>query len=761
MFTKTFFSKSLGAAIITLLSFSHSYSQTIRGYVYDAETQEPLIGANVVISKTQTGTATGFNGSFELEVKSGTLLQVSFIGYKTIEVESKNEIEIYLTPTISLEKLIIEAVRAESTDPVTQSTLSKTEITQEYNGEQPIFYLEKLTPSIISYSESGTKLVNGGAMRLRGISQERINITLNGIPLNDMIDHGVFFSNFTDISGSFQSVQVQRGVGTSANGVASYAGSVNFESVSLEKQKRGGTVETGIGSFNTSRLNASISSGMVDEKWSFYSNFSKIQSDGYRDNTSTDAYSFFFSGGYFGEKDLFKINAFDARSKNGLGYLAVAESDLEVDPTINYLNENDKDDFGQRLIQLQHTHLFSDDFSTTSSLYYGGASGDYFYTYFDNGSFEQINYPLRNDHYGLMVNGTYKVGEWELNSGVHAYKFDRINEESFTPDFANPYYLETSTKKEISWFGKADWRRENFLVTADLQLRTMDLTIQPDFNFIGIQPEGDIEKDWTFLSPRIGITYWLNKSISTYASVGYTGREPTKVDIFGGFNLGAANYNEAKADNFNPEYVTDVETGVRANFQKLALSANVFYMDFKDEISPIGEVLAFGVQERRNIENSYRAGIELEWTFLPVREFSYSGNATFMTSEIESYTDGDGNTFNNVTPILTPGIIINQQIRYIIGNGFTVGLSGRYISDSYLALSNLEDDIVPASFVMDGSLGFSYKMTELKLQVNNILDETYYSNGTLVDTDFDGVHDDQGYFVNATRNFFLSLKLNF
>ena len=761
MFTKTFYSKSLWAAIFSLFIFTQGYSQTISGFVYDAETKEPLVGASVVVLTTQSGVATGFDGSFELRTQSGVQLQASFIGYKTMEVEARDGVEILLTPTIRLEKLIIEAVRANNTDPVTQSTLSRRELSQEYNGEQPIFYLEELTPSITAFSESGTKLVNGGSMRLRGISQERINISLNGIPLNDMIDHGVFFSNFTDISGSFESVQVQRGVGTSANGVASYAGSVNFESVNLEKIKQGGTVETGLGSFNTSRLNASVSSGMVDDKWAFYGNFSKIQSDGYRDNTSTDAYSFFFSGGYFGEKNLFKINAFDARSKNGLGYLAVSESDLEVDQTINYLNENDKDDFGQRLIQLQHTHLFSDDFITTSSLYYGGASGDYFYTYPDNGSLAQINYPLRNDHYGFMINGTYKMGDLEFNSGIHTNIFDRTNKESVTPDFANPYYSETSTKKEVSWFGRTDWRSKDLLITADFQIRTMNLSIQPDFDFIGIPADGDIEKNWTFLNPRLGITYWLDPSISTYVSVGRTGREPTKIDIFGGFNLGSVNYAEAKANNFDPEYVTDIESGIKANFQHLALAANVFYMDFKDEIAPIGEVLAFGVQRRKNIENSYRAGVELEWKYLPIRELSFSGNATFMKSEIESFTDGLGVTFENVNPILTPEFMINQQVQYVIGNGLTVGLSGRYIGESYLALSNLEDDILPASFAVDASAGFSFKNAEFKPQVNNLLDEIYYSNGVPVDTDFDGTNDDQGYFVNATRNFFLSLKLNF
>lgn len=749
--------------LILLTSMSIA-AQTIRGVVLDSETLEPLAGANVVLAETQSGTATGFDGSFELEARSGEELQISFVGYQTQVVLATQDIRILLVPTIQLEKLIIEAVRAEPIDPVTQSTISSREIQREYQGEQPIFYLERLTPSITSFSESGTRLFNGGQMRLRGISQERINITLNGVPLNDMIDHGVFFSNFTDISGSFESVQVQRGVGTSTNGVASYAGSVNFESVNLQTQQRGGGVQTGIGSFATSRLNANVSSGLVDNKWAFFSNFSKIQSDGFRDNTFTDSYSFFFSGGYFGEKDLIKVNAFDARSKNGLGYLAVAEADLDTDQAINYLNENDQDDFGQRFVQLQYTRLISNQFSVTSSLYYGGASGDYLYTEPDitqAANLIQYNFPLRNDHYGLMVNANYSIENLDFTSGIHVYQFDRTNEESIAPDFENPYYEETSSKQEFSWFGRADWKKEKLIVTADLQLRTMQLNIQPDFDFIGIAPESDITKNWTFFNPRLGATYRITESTSVYASLGRTGREPTKIDIFGGFRLEQANYEEARSDGFDPEYVTNLEAGIKANFQKLAVAGNFFYMDFQDEIAPIGEVLAFGVQKRENIQSSYRAGFELEWAYLPIGELSLTGNATIMRSEIEEFTDGAGATFENVNPVLTPEFIFNQSADYVIGNGFTFGVSAQYIGESYLALDNAPEDILPSSFVMDGYLSFSYKKAELKLQVNNVLDETYYSSGVPVDIDFDGTNDDQGYFVNAGRNLFLNLIVNF
>lgn len=762
MFYKQLRSTSLLCLLLAMSTALFAQTQTITGTVYNAETEEPLTEANVYVTDTNKGTVTGSDGTFTLEVSDDVeTLTVSYVGFEPKEVEIEENLTIYLSPSAYMEGVIIQGVRADEDDPVAQSNVSKAELEKVYNGEQPTFYLEDLTPAIFSYSESGTKLANYGFMRLRGITQERINMTLNGVPLNDMIDHGVFFSNFTDISNSFESVQVQRGVGTSSNGVASYAGSINFESVNIEDREQGGQVELGLGSFNTYRMNTSLSSGMIDDKWSFYGSYSRILSDGYRYNTHTNARSFFFSGGYFGENDLIKINAFDANSKNGLGYEAVAESDLENDPRTNYLNENDKDDFGQRLVQLQHTHIFSDQFSTNASLYYGGAGGDYLYTFLDeDGNQQQINFPLYNDHYGMMVNGFLEAGNWEISSGIHGYIFDRVNEESFAPDFENPYYYETSDKKEFSWFAKAEWMHNDWKIYGDLQIRTNRLSIQPDYDYIGIPPEGDLVKEWTFINPKVGVSYDVNQNMTAYASAGRMGREPTRIDILGGFALGSANYDQARADNFNPEYVNDYEGGIKLNYQNLSVSANYFYMDFKDEIAPIGEVMGFGVQERRNIPDSYRTGAEVEWNYLPVDFLSFRGNLTYMQSEIDSFTTGAGNTYTNNTPTLSPEWIVNSEIQFTPLNNFTVGLSGKYVSDSFLEITNDPQMILPSYFVMDATLDYNVKNITLRLEINNLSDEIYYSSGAPVDTDFDGVNDEPGYFVNAGRNLFLSVTYN-
>src|SRR5699024_2829697 len=345
-------------------------SQTTGGKVLNKETNQPIVGSNILVTGTHNTKVTNTDVELAISVaQEAETLRISYVGYETRQTVFEDNMTIYLQPSLRLEEILIRGVRAEKDDPVAQSTIHKKELKSVYNGEQPAFYLEDLTPAVTSTSESGTKLANYGSMRLRGLDQMRINMTLNGVPLNDMIAQNVVFSNFTDISGSFESVQVQRGVGTSSSGTASYAGSINFESVNLEGREQGGQLELGAGSYNSYRFNADISSGMIDDHWSFYGAFSRITSDGYRYHTNTDARSFFFSGGYFGENDMIKVNAFDAGSKNGLGYSVVAESDLEADPQTNYLNENDKDDFGQKLVQLQYTHKFNDRFSTNTSLY--------------------------------------------------------------------------------------------------------------------------------------------------------------------------------------------------------------------------------------------------------------------------------------------------------------------------------------------------------------------------------------------------------
>ncbi len=742
--------------------------QKLHGKVADSGTGDPLFGVNVYLPEQKTGTTTDEDGAFEIEKPPvGAKIQFSYVGYAiaTKIYKGEDNLKISLLPSGSLEEIVIKSVRASDLAPVAQVTIDREKIEKIHVGQDVEFMLESMTPSLISYSESGTNFSNYGQFRLRGIDQSRVNITLNGAPLNDMIDQGVFFSNFTDFSNSIQSVQVQRGVGTSANGTASFAGSINFESVNLMDEKPSGEVELVGGSFGTYRGSLAAKTGLMKNKMAFYSRFSTFHSDGYRYNTSTDSYSFYASGGYFGEKDLLKFTAFIGRSKNGLAYSPVAISDIRNDPRTNYLNENDVDDFGQWFAQLHHTHLFNANTSLVSSVYYGGAGGDFPYTYTDNnGDLAQINYPLFNDHIGIMsnINRTSKDNKFSLSAGIHAYTFLRRNEESDMPDKKNPYYVEHSRKDEFSAYAKAEYLLGKLRLFGDLQFRTLKLSINPDNTLL---PDEDIiTKNWSFLNPRIGMTFEMNEKQQFYASYGYTGREPTKIDLFGGFSLNPSNLPSVKSDDVRPEYVNDVEAGLLFRYPDFHGQLNFFYMMFRDEIAPIGAYVPEGfLQLRKNIPSSFRRGIELDFNWNILKDLVFTGDFTYMDSRIKEYKpEEDPNVYENVKPALSPEVITQGALSYQALSWLGVSLSGRYVSSSYQEPTNDARFVMPSFFVANMGVSFKFGKTHsFDVYFNNIFDKQYFTYGAPVDQDWDGNFDEPGYFVQPPRNLYGKLVLRF
>lgn len=746
------------------------WAQTsVYGTVTDASSGEPLVGANIQAASIQQGTVADLNGNYSLKLNQDTAtLQISFVGYRTQQIKingSGSSIEklITLSPSASLEEVVIQAIRADRQAPVTQTTVERETIEQQYVGQDALFVLEETTPSILTYSESGTRLTNYGQMRLRGIDQTRINMTLNGVPLNDMIDQGVFFSNFTDFGNSISSVQIQRGVGTTTNGTASYAGSINFESVSLDDSVTSAEIQLTGGSFNTWRASGEVKTGKLDNNLAFYTRFSRTTSDGYRNHTGSDSYSFFFSGGYFGEKDLIKLTAFTGRSKNDLAYLPVALPDIERDPKTNYVSENDIDDFGQQLIQLQYTRIINPRTSSVSSVYYGSAGGDFPAGFPDeNGNFTQFNYPLFNDHYGFMtyLNHTSYNGQFNINGGLHAYTFQRENIEAVVPTIAEPYYQDQSQKNELSLFGKVDYEWNQLMLFADLQLRTVSLNLTPDEAFLG-QSASIPDRTWTFINPKVGVTYRFTPLIDAYASFGRSGREPTRFDILGSTQINEFNLASVQDENsVKAEYVNDFEVGVRIHRGKLAGQVNLFYMQFENEIAPIGENIPEGfVQLRKNVPNSYRRGIEFDSKYVPTDKWTISGNLTYMQSNIDEFApEGSDQVFRNVEPIISPEWLVNVSVGYEFTDWLATTIGGRYVSESFLEPTNQSDLTLPSFFVMDAQVTAKFRKHSLSIHANNLFDAEYYSFGQPVSYEGRTV---PGYFVQPPRHVYAILRLRF
>ena len=754
--------------VVALLPLGAWAQTVVSGKVTDAQTNEALLGANITVPGTNLGTTTGVDGTFTLTASNTpTKLRVSYVGYTakeiTLDSQSASALDIELTPSRSLEEVVINAIRADERTPIAQKTISREDIEELYVGQDALFVLEQKTPSILAYSESGTRLTNYGQMLIRGIDQTRINITLNGVPLNDMIDQGVFFSNFTDFGNSIESVQVQRGVGTSTNGTASYAGSINFESVNLQDSVASAEVQLLGGSFGTYRASGEVKTGLLNDKFSLYTRFTRTSSDGYRYHSGTESYSFFFSGGYFGEKDMVKLTGFTGRTQNDLAYLPTALPDIEADPRTNYVSENDVDDFGQHLVQLEYTRFLGTNTSWVTSAYYGGAGGDFPAGFPDaDGNFMQVNYPLYNDHYGLMsyLNHEPSDGRWSVNGGLHTYTFRRENIEAVIPNNASPYYQDESQKDEVSLFAKASYEMGNLIFFGDVQFRTVRLGLHADESFLG-QAANIPARSWTFLNPKVGLTYELSKRTSLYASFGRNGREPTRFDILGATQINLSNLSSVEdVDQVLPEYVNDFEGGIRFNNGQLSGQANLFWMQFENEIAAIGQAIPEGfVQLRKNVPSSFRRGIELDWEYQPMAKLTFSGDLTYMQSRIEEYAPEDSDeVFTDVMPTVSPAWLVNANVSYRPLNWLTLALSPRYVSESFLEPTNQPDLILPAYFLLDSRATIFLGKHSLSLQLNNLLNERYFSFGQPVLYEGQTV---PGYFVQPPRNFFAILRLRF
>ncbi len=765
------------AGLVMVISLDGWAQTTIRGEIRDNETQKPLPGAHVGVSSTNQRTVTNDQGAFSLEVKNedNITLEISFVGYETqvmkLSLPGNGPLQVGLVPRVVLEEVVVKAVRASERNPITQSTIDRKHMIKEYWGQDAVLNLERIVPSILAHSEAGSNFANYSLMRLRGIDQTRINITLNGVPLNDMVDQGVFFSNFPDFTNNIESVQVQRGVGSSTNGTASYAGSINYESTRLNRPEPSGSFQLTGGSFGSFRASAAISSGLIQDKFAFSARYTKSYSDGYKFHSGSNGQSLFFSAGYFGKKDLLKINLLKGQNRNQLAYLPIFIDDILDEPRTNYLDPGDEDDFAQNVVQLQHTHWFKSQWSITSSLYYGSAGGDFPFGFDDgSGNIVQLNFPLYNDHYGLMtsVSGETASG-WQLDAGLHGYIFKRKNEEGFLPDKNNPYYSDRTNKNEVSIFGKASKSWGPWSVYGDLQVRMVALEFEPDLAYLEGQgvPADELvvpNRNWTFLNPKMGLRYQAGAATSFFLSLGYSGREPTRADILGSTVISAFNLDVVlDVDAVKAEYVTDLELGVDLVIGKFQALANLFYMDFKDEIAPTGEFITEGfVQLRQNIPDSYRTGVEMDWSWTPVNKLKFQGQTTYMKSKVKTFAPGGSSEiFEDVEHILTPEWLINLRGDYQLGKYLTLGLSGRYVSDSFLELTNQRNLMMPDFFVANAHVAVNWKSYQLDLRLNNLFDELYFTNGAPVDVDFDGLIDGPGYLVQAPRHFFATLRLNF
>ncbi len=653
--------------------------------------------------------------------------------------------------TIIQLKEVNATFKADQLSPVNYQNISSDEIKEKSIGQEPSILLSK-TPSI-TYSVDGGHSQGYSYFRLRGLDQTRVNITLNGIPLNDPMDQAFYFSNFADILNSTDQIQIQRGASMTKNGNANYAGSIEIFSKKLSDPQNL-NIGFGYGSYNTFRSYMSFNSGIKNKK-ALNIRISKVYTDGFKQHSSNNGHSLYLSGGLFFNKSIWRLNILSGEQKNGLAWMSVPETNINIDRTTNANSEFEKDDFRQIVSQIQNTYSINTKNTITSSFYYTIANGwwifdiDNYYGYTSEGTNLSRN-NINSNLLGVFSNYEHVSNNFKFIFGFHGNTYQN----AFTESNANSnslFYDVVRYKDEFSVFNKIEFELgERFLFSSDIQLRNTSFDYSGDvmkFNKIS----------WTFLNPKFGISYKFFNNSVLYASIAKIGREPAKYDMFQGNDiLSYVAQDWSTYEYIGPEYgndliskkaefVNDLEIGLRKVFDNANINVNYFYMDFKNERVLNGKTGPSGLALRSSIDNSIRTGIEFFGELLVNNNVKLTNNSSYNYSIVQQ----DNIDF---TPILTPKFIINQEVSYSLKN-LTINVSARYQSESYMNFENSAS--LNAYCIVNARIDYRIKNYYSSIFINNLTNANYYNNGEI------NLDESENYWVQTPRNFYISLGCEF
>jgi len=725
---------------------------TVRGVVKDPN-GAPVAGAVVTIDAARAVTDT--SGAFAIESAHDGTLHVTHAGFQAANVPAAGNVEVTMRPALS-DSIVVSGIRADAATPVTKTDVPREEIEKRYY-QQDIPLLLRDTPSIDSYAESGAGGAGYSYFSLRGISPTRLNFTLDGVPLADSEDMGTYFADFADLAHSLQSIQIQRGVGTSTVGSPSFGGSVNLQSIDLSQDEKT-DARVSAGSYGARFATIGWQSGFRDGL-AMYARASAGKSDGFRDSSGMSQHNLFISAAKQFESSQLRLTGFTAKEATQQSFYATDLDTLKQDLRFNPLSPEDRDKFGYDLAQLQYLKAISPTTDMTASVFYQRGYG--WYRLFDD---ETTKSDLRQ--YGLdgMLIGTMATLSWThgpltAKYGLHVNEFKRTHTRDLVSGGRD--YSNYGTKGEANAFAKLTYDAGRWHTYGDAQLR-----------YTNFRYHGDIAIDpihWTFFNPKVGARFDLSPKSGLYASAGMSTREPTRNDLFQGED-NASFAHDLHA--VRPERVLDLEGGWDYHAPRLDVTANVYAMEFRHEIASTGELSDIGLLLRRNVDRSHRRGVELDaaWQATPLVRLRTVANLS--SNRIKTWTqfydvyDGAGEyleskplVHRNVDPLLTPRAIISQSIDVTPMPRVAFGLTGRYVGKSYLDNTNNGDLVAPSFFMIDGNAGYDLTpQVRLSLQVNNLTNRRrifpsgysyVFINRTVEGDAISGI---PYYYPQATRN---------
>jgi iron complex outermembrane receptor protein len=668
------------------------------------------------------------------------------------------------------ENVVVQAIRGDEGAPVTKTDLDQTALVEKAWGQELPVLLQD-TPSVTQYSEGGAG--QGYAyFTLRGLSQTRVNMTFDGVPLNEPEDSAVYTADFGNLSLNLASVQLQRGVGTSTFGAAAFAGSMNFESLDAARTP-GLTLSLAAGSFGTARASANWDSGTFGGGWRLSLRPSWQTTDGFREHSGVKQDSLFFTAVRDFEGSSLRISGFVGEERIQQAFLAVEPEVLATNLAYNPMSPDEKDHFHEYLVTAQWTIALGDN-ASLSFQPYGVGAGGWYDLYSDDTRTDLQQYGLSWFFGGGIATFTQKFGAFGLTLGAHANSDKSTH--SLDDGDGTRLYTNHGTKSEISGFMKLLGDLGRWHPFLDAQVR------HARFGYEG--SVGDTAVGWTFFNPKAGVRFDLSKTASAYLSVGRTEREPGRSDLLYGAD-DAPTLPDLTA--VKPESVWDVELGAEWRTKTFTLKGNLYDMEFRNEIAATGELSPIGYPLRRNVDRSYRRGVEIEasWQALEALRVTVAANAS--RNRISTWTqfydvyDANGNyvdstprTFHDVAPVATPPFLATLGAEARVVSGLTVGATGRYVAPSWLDNTNTPGLATPRTFALDATLVVDLARfvptgkPRLKVQVNNVFDNRkLFASGysyLYANRDVAGVDTLAGtayYYPLATRSAYVSLDLGF
>jgi iron complex outermembrane receptor protein len=658
--------------------------------------------------------------------------------------------------TRTLEGVLVQALRAGDDAPVTRSTITRATITRRNFAQDVPLLLQGAVPSLIGHTETGAPW-GYSYLRLRGMDQTRLNLSIDGIPLNDPEDQVFYFANFVDLLSGVQSVDVQRGAGTTGAGTAAFAGSVNFETRPIAAMPRAAAAEVQAGSFNSQRVMLEGSTGLTPRGFAAYARLSGVRTDGFRYNAGVLSGSGLLSAGWFGERQSVKLLALGGVLRDTLAYLAVPVNELRLDRRINPIGPDEQDRFGQRLLGLTYTREALNGARFATTLYRMSASGSYDVRIDPDPVSGLWNFHLDHTWYGVTSAVMHDVGAWRLNAGVNANTYARdhyawVDGTRGTPG-AEALYFNTGHKQDAAAFGKVAYVAGDVTLFGDVQGRLARFRYEPTVGS-GV-PEESV--NWAFLNPRVGLTWQASAPVTLRASLGRTTREPTRSDMFGGADdLDATQY-AAIGDfrNVRPEEVTNLEVGAKYTGARGMLDVNVFAMEFRNEIAPIGVLTPLGSALRRNVGESFRRGVELDGQLRVSPRLTVGGNAAWLHARIASFTDETGAspvTYRDVPPLLSPAWLSAQRVEWAASDWLDLGFEGRYQGPSYLRNDGNRATTLPDFYVADATARVRLPRVELTVRGANLGNSQRFASGYAVE----GV---PNFYVLPPRSVFVTARV--